>query len=291
MQKGGGKMAGMPVDISRLFVMLLEQCNFSCGHCAWKDGRLEGQPATHPGYKVSYAQMRTCLTEVQELQCVQRIHFSGGETTLWKDANKDFVDLLIEVAAAGFEPSFITNGSSFGRYDKCQEFLERYLSGSNRTLHISHSLDTFHGNFHARKGRAKSLDNLIRFGKGQRAEKQDLLHMEVNACISKDPDSLLPKDMIEYYRSQGIGFLFCPVRPSGKAKSISHLCPNTDSDTPEELGAFYPFLQQYKDYMKSWSRCVSLYGEKYQFPDGKVAKLRELREFLVDSQSPTSTPA
>jgi len=267
--------------MNRLFIMLLEECNFSCRHCAWLDGRLEGQPATRPGYKLSFDQMRTCLAEVQALQCIQRIHFSGGETTLWKDGNTDFVDLLVEVAHGGFEPSFITNGSSFVRYGDCRQFLERYFSASDRTLHISHSIDTFHDNFDARKGRAKSLDNLIKFRESLPAEKRGLLDVEMNTCISKDPDSLLPEEMVEYYRSQGLEILFHPMGATGKAKSISHLCPNTDGDTPEELGAFYPFLQQYKEYMKNWGLRASLYGEVYQLPDGKTAKLGRLREVVA----------
>lgn len=154
-------MEGKTIDRSRFFVMLMEKCNFSCRHCAWIDGRITYKSATHPRYKLSFVQVRTCLADAQKLQSVQRIHFSGGETTLWEDGNRDFVDLLIEVAHAGFEPSFITNGSSFIRYENCQKFLERYFSASDRILHISHSLDTFHDNFDAQKGRAKSLDNLI----------------------------------------------------------------------------------------------------------------------------------
>ena len=286
MEKEDSKMKGKAVDRSRLFVMLLEKCNFSCCHCAWIDGRIDYQPATHPGYKLSFEQLTTCLADAQKLQSVQRIHYSGGETTLWEDGNRDFVDLLIEVAQAGFEPSFITNGSSFTRYENCQTFLERYLSVSNRILHVSHSLDTFHGNFNPQKERAKSLDNLIAIRGNLPAGRRSLLDVEVNACISKDSSSLLPEDMVEYYRSQGIEIKFHPMQPLGKAKSISHLCPNTDSDKPEELGAFYPFYQQYKDYMNDHPGCLSLWGGEYHLFGRKFAELGRLQKSLIDGEIP-----
>jgi molybdenum cofactor biosynthesis enzyme MoaA len=284
MEKEDSKIKGTSVDRSQLFVMLLEECNFSCYHCAWKDGRIESKPTTHPGYKLSFEQLRNCLTDAQKLQSVQKIHFSGGETTLWKDGNRDFVNLLIDVDHAGFEPSFITNGSSFTHYENCQKFFERYFSASSRALHISHSLDTFHSNFDSQKRRAKSLDNLIAIRESLPVGRRSLLDVEVNACISKDSSSLLPEDMVEYYRSQGIEIRFHPLRPLGKAKSISHLCPNADSDNPEELGAFYPFYQQYKDYMKDHPGCLSLWGGEYHLFGRKFAELGQLQKSLFDAE-------
>jgi MoaA/NifB/PqqE/SkfB family radical SAM enzyme len=251
------------INRSWLSIMLLEKCNFSCRHCAWIDGRIEYQPATHPGYKLSWAQIRTCLEDGRNIQGLRRIHFSGGEPTLWKDGDMDFVDLLIEVAHSGFEPSFITNGSSFLCYVDCQQFFERYLAASSRTLHISHSLDTFHGNFDPQRGRAESLDNLVEFRRSLPAERRSLLDVEVNACISKDPSSLLPEEMVEYYRSQGIEFSFKPLQALGKAKSISHLCPNLQSKRPEELGAYYQFHQARAQRKSDPSDHLWLWGNEY----------------------------
>ena len=275
---------GQVVDRSRLFVMLLEKCNFSCRHCAWMDGRIENRPGVHPGYRLSFEQLRTCLADAQGLQSIRRIHFSGGETTLWKDGECDLADLLIEVAAAGIEPSFVTNGSGFVRFTNCRAFLEKYLGASDRILHISLSLDTFHGNFDPRRKRAESLDNLIEFRKELPVEKQNLLDLKVNVCVSKEPGSLLPEEMVNHYRSCGIDFMFHPLGPFGKAKSIHRECPDMEGDSPYEMGAFYPFLQQYDDYMKAHPPSVQLWGRDYFLQGRKIAELGRLEKSHIDAQ-------
>ena len=50
--------------------------------------------------------------------------------------------------------------------------------------------------------------------------------------------------MIDHYESQGVEFKFIPLDLAGKAKSIRHLCPDPESDDPDDLGAYYPFHQK-----------------------------------------------
>ena len=76
------------------------------------------------------------------------------------------------------------------------------------------------------------------------SEKGKLLKIIVLVTISKDIKSLLPDEMVDYYESQGVEFNFIPLDLKGKAKSISHLCPNLESNKPEDMGAYYPFHQK-----------------------------------------------
>jgi hypothetical protein len=204
----------------------------------------------------------------------------------------DFVDLLTEVADWGFEPSFITNGSTLQRYVNCQQFFERYLGASRRILHISHSLDTFHGNFDPQRGRAESLDNIIEFRRSLPPERHSLLDVEVNACISKDPSSLLPKEMVEYYRSQGIEFSFKPLQPLGKAKAISHLCPNLESKRPEDLGAYYRFHKADAERESDPSNHLWLWGNEYHILGGRqvVAQLGDFHKSVTKEGETANKP-
>ena len=141
----------------------------------------------------------------------------------------------------------------------------------------------------SKKGRAKSLDNIIKFKKELPREKADLLDITVIVIISKDLDSLLPEEMIKHYQSLGIKFNFVPLYPLGKAKSFSHLCPDLDSDNPEDLGA-------YGRYHKKGSRKKSdennnrlrtdhiiLIGDDYYFSDPwhKVGRLGHLPDEII----------
>jgi len=247
------------INKSLMMVFLLEECNFSCNHCVVED---EPMPI---GYKLSFEQLKMCLSDCQSLETVEWVHFSGGEPTLWREGNLDLVDLLIEISKAGFEPGFTTNGSYFNDYTKCNELFQRYFNNSNKSLRLSISIDTFHQNFNVPKGRAKSLDNVVQYKLTLPSEKKELLNVNIITTISKDHKSLLPKKMINYYQSLGLTFYFLPLKAVGKAKSLSHLCPNLESEKQEELGAFYLFHQKGNKEEDETSNIV-LIGNDYYWP-------------------------
>jgi MoaA/NifB/PqqE/SkfB family radical SAM enzyme len=229
------------IDNSFMMIFLLEECNFSCDHCARED-----EPMSL-GYKLSFKQLKECLKDCQKMNTIEWVHFSGGEPTLWTEGERDLADLLIEMSKEGFTPGFTTNGSNFVDYAKCENFLNRYFDYANKKLRLYFSIDTFHGNFDAVKGRAESLDNVLKYKMNMPSEKGGLLNITVLVTVSKDVTSLLPEAMIEYYESQGIEFKFIPLDFKGKAKSIGHLCPDVESKNPEDMGAYYHFHQKKKE--------------------------------------------
>ncbi len=264
------------LDNSMIGVALLDECNFSCIHCSRSD-------YIYPGYKLSLEQMEASLSDCHDLPSIQRVYFTGGEPTLWKNENMDFAGVLVEVADSGFIPGFTTNGSNFLEYSKCHDFLERYFGASSRPLHIFISVDTFHGNFDPETERAESLDNVIRYRTNTHG-KEDLLSISVAATISKDPNSLLPDDMIKHYESLGVGFGFRPLMLRGKAQSLGHLCPKLDSDKPEDLGAYYRFRPQQR--REPPRRLVLFDGDYYlSNPLEKVAQIGNLPEEIRQAYS------
>jgi MoaA/NifB/PqqE/SkfB family radical SAM enzyme len=223
------------MDKSLMMIFLLEECNLSCPHCVREDEPMD------PGYRLSFRQLQLCLSDCRGLESIRWVHFSGGEPTLWTEGNRDLVDLLLEISKTGFTPGFTTNGSSFLDYDCCHDFLGRYVDGSTTPLRLYLSIDTFHGNFDVEKGRAQSLDNVTKCKRELPRDKGNLLDTRVLVVISKDFKSLLPDEMITHYESLGVAFLFIPMVLKGRAKALSHLCPDLDSDNPEDLGAYRRF--------------------------------------------------
>lgn len=266
------------IDNSHMMIFLLEECNFSCSHCVRAD---EPMPI---GYKLSFEQLKLCLSDCRKLETIEWVHFSGGEPTLWSDGELELVDLLIEISKSDFDPGFTTNGSYFIDYKKCNELFQKYFNNTNKRLRLYLSIDTFHQNFDAQKGRAKSLDNVIKYKLTLPSEKKKLLNIIVLTTISKDSMSLLPKEMIEHYQSMGLTFSFLPLRAVGRAKSFSHLCPNLKSDKREELGAYYPFYQkkERKERVK-WKDLV-LIGNDYYLPNPwyKIVSLGHLPSRIID---------
>ncbi|MBC8232882.1 radical SAM protein [bacterium] len=293
------------INKSWIGIGLLEECNFSCVHCSRYDAPM------YPGYKLSFEQMKLCLSDCQDLHSVQGIHFTGGEPTLWTDGNSEFVDLLIEVSKADINPCFTTNGSHFVDYQKCNDFFLQYLDDSSKPLDIFISIDTFHrnldvesraGSLPVKKGRSNSLDDVIKYkrlGLSSGAyrnqmppENGKLLNIIVVVVVSKDFNSLLPDEMVKHYEYLGLAFNFIPLQLKGKAKSLSHLCPSLKSDKPEDLGAYYRFHQQKKKRKRDANNHIVLFDNDYylaSYIDGKVrlrkfARLGHLQETLTENE-------
>lgn len=274
-------------DKSLMMIFLLETCNFSCIHCIRQD-----EPMA-PGYKLSFRQLRQCLADCSILERVCWVHFSGGEPTLWTENNRDLVDLLLEIAKAGYTPGFTSNGSCFVDYGRCHDFFARYVGGSTMPLRVYFSIDTYHHNFDPKKGRARSLDNIMKFKQALPRAKADLLDIAVLVVISRDFSSLLPDEMIEHYESLGIRFGFVPMHLMGKAKSLPHLCPDLGSDNPEDWGAYGRFYKKESRKKQDESRNrlrtdhIILIGDDYYFSDPwqKVARLGHMPDTIIRAYS------
>lgn len=245
-----------------------------------------------PGYKLSFEQLQLCLSDCRSLESVEWVHFSGGEPTLWTDGNRDLVDLLIEISKAGFTPGFTTNGSGFADYDLCHNFFEKYIDGSETPLRLYISIDTFHGNFDAEKGRSQSLDNVIKCRTDVAPGKRASLNVTVAVVVSKDSNSLLPDEMIRHYESLGVTFSFVPLECKGKGKSLSHLCPDLSSDNPEDLGAYYRLYQTGCQRERNQKKpdealCIVLIDNDYyvSWPWRKVAGLGRLPGTVINAYS------
>jgi len=258
-------------DESMILIFLLEACNFDCVHCVREDEPMQ------KGYKLTFDQLTKCLKDCQNLNTIEWVHFSGGEPTLWTEGDRDLVDLLLEISKAGFEPGFTTNGSMFLEYAKCQDLFDRYFNNAGNKLRLYFSVDTFHNNYDPEIGRAKCLDNIVKYKLQLPDEKKKLLDIFVLVTISKDPDSLLPQEMVKYYQSQDIEFIFVPLKAEGKARSLSESCPNLSSTDPDGLGAYYQF---YKKKINHLSNIVLISDDYYFYKnDFRIAPERRWYQF------------
>jgi MoaA/NifB/PqqE/SkfB family radical SAM enzyme len=222
-------------NTSLMMVFLLEECNFACPHCVRDD-----EPMAR-GYRLTFRQLRSCLADCRELEAISWVHFSGGEPTLWEEAGRDLVDLLLAISDAGLIPGFTSNGSAFLDYDGCDRFFRRYVDASSTPLRLYLSIDTFHRNFDPETGRARSLDNVLRCRQRLPEDKAARVETNVLVGVSKELRSLLPDAMVAHYESLGANFIFIPIKFKGRAKGLGDICPVLDSDDLNDLGAYARF--------------------------------------------------
>ena len=135
------------------------------------------------------------------------------------------------------------------------------------------SMDKFHDNYDRKKGRAESLDNVVKVLDEMPADKKDMHRVHVITIISKDPESFLPVEMKEYYGRWGVTFGDFPMQPIGKARELMDEMPDSEEffknmpPPPRENRGGYPI--------------GSLIGEYYVHKGRKVAKLGNLKELIA----------
>jgi MoaA/NifB/PqqE/SkfB family radical SAM enzyme len=266
-------MAQMSTFTNVMGISLLYECNFNCEHCGYIYIGNNEDHIIKPGYKLSWEQVNTAITESVEIDGTKWNHnYTGGEPTLWKDNGKDFMDILIKSANSGASPSYNTNGSYFHSLERCRRFFARYLENADVPLRTFISMDKFHKNYDEEKGKAESLDNIIKVVSEIPEEKRELLETHVVIIVTKDPNSSLPKEMKEYYGQYGITFGDFPMMPIGKAKDI-----------PDQLPEEQPDFSEFRKLKGKGPVSVVLVGDDYYVGNEKAGKLGHLSELFSEA--------
>ena len=260
----------MPTHI--MGVSLLYKCNFSCAHCGYIYIGDAEDHIIRPGYRLTWDQVTTAIRESASLESSYwNINYTGGEPTLWKEDGKDLVDILVATANAGSLPTYNTNGSYFDDYDKCYDFLHRYLDRARTHLKTFISMDKFHKNYDQETGRAKCLDNLIKVYKTFPEDKRKLLSTHVVIIVTKDPNSSLPEEMKQHYGSMGVTFGDFPMLDIGKAKKLK--------DQQPEFNGYPPFPKS----DRPGPQVLVLVGDDYYSGNKKIGKLGHMLELYPDA--------
>ena len=224
-------MAQMPPFTNVMGISLLHKCNFNCEHCGYIYIGDNEDHIIKSGYKLTWEQVDTAIKESTAIPGTKwNLNYTGGEPTLWKDNGKDLTDILVKSAVSGALPSYNTNGSYFYNLENSRTFFHRYLENTDVTLRTFISMDKFHKNYDEKKGRAKSLDNIIKVLSELPEDRKKLLETHVVIIVTKDPNSSLPAEMKEYYGQYGITFGDFPMMPIGKAKNIADQLPENQPD-------------------------------------------------------------
>ena len=83
-------------------IILGDRCNLHCSHCAVNNIQSSMAP---------YEQVRSEMLDLYR-RGIRLLFFCGGETTLWRDGDKDLHDLIREAKSLGFySVQIVTNGT------------------------------------------------------------------------------------------------------------------------------------------------------------------------------------
>ncbi len=249
-------------------VSLLHKCNFNCDHCGYIYVGNAEDHIIKPGYKLTWDQVKTAIDDSCRIDgSYWNFNYTGGEPTLWEDEDKTLVDILIETALAGQSPSYNTNGSYFDDYAKCRELFFTYMDATDEPLGTFISMDNFHNNYDKEKGRAKSLDNLVRVMEEIPEEKRSQFRNHVVIIVTNDVNSSLPDEMKAHYGASGIIFSDFPLMPIGKAKELTDQIPEVDE--------YFPHM---KNNDSRGPHVLVLVGDDYYVGNSRTGKLGRLAD-------------
>ena len=266
-------MENMAMPTHSMGVSLLHKCNFNCEHCGYIYLGDTDDHIVKPGYRVTWDQLNTMIDDCKSIRdSTWSVLFTGGEPTLWEEGDLKFIDVLLACARAGITPSFNTNGSYFDDYEQTRDFFNTYADNTKLTLSPFISMDNFHDNYDREKGRAKSLDNVVKVLDEMTPERRALFRIHVVIIVTKDPNSSLPQEMKDFYGAKGITFGDFPMLPIGKAKNLQ------DQLSPDHERFMRP--QEGEGERRPPMKGALLVGDSYMHFNKPVGKLGHLSDFL-----------
>ena len=255
-----------------LGVALLHKCNFNCSHCGYLYTGENDDHGIKPGYQITWKQIMTLLEDCRKTEDMNwSFIINGGEPTLWKEGNLGLIDILLASQKAGIRPAYNTNGSYFTDYTQCRDFFYRYADNAKSPLMTAVSIDNFHDNYDRKKGRAESLDNIIKVLDEMPAEKKAMHVVHVISVVTKDPASTLPEEMKKYYRARGISFGDFPLQPIGRAKKLMDQMPEPPESMKNGPNMAYEMT------------FANVIGDYYTRHGKNVAKLGHLKDLVAEA--------
>ena len=176
---------------------------------------------------------------------------------------------MLETQKAGVRPAYNTNGSYFLDYAQCYDFFDKYADNAKMPLMTAVSIDNFHDNYDRERGRAESLDNIIKTLDEMPDEKKAMHKVHVITIVTNDPASALPAEMKTYYEARGITFGDFPLQPIGRAKNLMDQIP----EPPESMKG-----EPNKAFEMTFANVI---GDYYTRHGKNVAKLGNLKDLVV----------
>ena len=118
-------------------VSLLDGCNKACKHC------YRTAIPSYQTFKLTKTNVLRVLDDASSLKtaCV----FTGGECTIWKDADMDFLCLLERAVKQNGRVAFLSNGFVFEDENYSNEFVRRYVQECGLPMQMWFTVDFING--------------------------------------------------------------------------------------------------------------------------------------------------
>ena len=137
-------------------LQMTDACNKRCKACL----RIPG----HMNYKLSYDQFELYMRDLREVSKRHNVKYqfiTGGEPTIWKDGEKDIVDVIVSVKRSNMIDiiTMPTNGKVFEDLDATRTLLQRISDGIEGHMIVGISIADYQENFNGDS--CKALDNVL----------------------------------------------------------------------------------------------------------------------------------
>ncbi len=219
-----------------LAVCLLDDCNKRCKHCY-----RTAIPSDHE-FKLKKESVLLGLEDASSLKTA--CFFAGGEPTIWKDGNTDFLSLLIRAANRCGYTAFLSNGHVFEDKDYAYRFMHQYTQESGMFLGMVFSVDFIHENYDPRNRRIPFLDNLLTARRS--LPESENISFTLISHWTNDRKKNIPPQVFEEYAKQGVEWEINDFMMWGRGKEIKDLACylKVDSSDKRSLGPYRHILTE-----------------------------------------------
>lgn len=177
-----------------LTISLLNGCNKVCKHCY-----RTAIPIDH-GFKLNEREAMLCLDDASSLNSACLL--AGGEPTIWRDNEMDFLSLVKRVANHNSRVAFISNGFVFEDKRYANEFVNSYLQECDLPILMMFTVDFLHENYDSENKRVPFLDNLLEAL--EKHDKDKCIAVFMISHWTNDERLNIPMDVFEHYAGQRV---------------------------------------------------------------------------------------
>ncbi len=215
-------------------ILMTNACNKQCEACL--------RTANETDFKMEYEQFLLYINkDIQTLSSKYRVSYqfvTGGEPTIWKDNDRDIIDVLLSIDELEFADNLImpTNGKIFEDIDRTEEFLTRLSGDLKKNFAIGLSIADYQDNFDDDIG-CKALNNLKKV-----CERPEIKALTVILLTVSANDAMSERVSRKY---PDVFARVAPLAPLGSAAVMTDLCPSLSlaGNDKSPLGSYLPHFK------------------------------------------------
>ncbi|MBF0441814.1 MAG: hypothetical protein HQK54_07925 [Oligoflexales bacterium] len=213
-------------------IQLTSACNKQCSACL-RDANRSDQKTSWKTFSLYLEDLRT----ISSTRTIANQFVTGGEPTIWKDAERDYTDILVALDGLDKVETIVmpSNGKVFENLSFARTSLKKLSNSLSKKIVLGISIAGYQENFSESEG-CKALNNLIEL-----ADDPEIKITPIILVTLSKNDDISDRIRKKYPK---IFQRVTPLAPMGGAEDMTDECPSLSLSGTDKnsLGSFLPYF-------------------------------------------------